>query len=72
MSSPFGPPPSGLNLKDNATPGNNAAVIVLTVIATTAVVLRLGARRMQQTALVADDYLILVALVRQSLPFVFP
>lgn len=44
-----------------------ALAIVLSILATVAVVLRFYAKRIKQTALWWDDYMILLALVRRSL-----
>ncbi|KAI9741126.1 MAG: hypothetical protein M1834_002839 [Cirrosporium novae-zelandiae] len=63
MSSLFGEAPSSINLKDNRTPGDNAAVIILLVIANIAVGARLASRRIQRASLVAHDYLIMIALL---------
>ncbi|KAI9830648.1 MAG: hypothetical protein M1819_005458 [Sarea resinae] len=63
MATIFGPAPPGVNLNASQTARDNVAVIVVTAIATISVLLRLWARSVQRLALVADDYLVIVALV---------
>ena len=58
-----------MNLSESKTAGDNVAVIVLSVIATAAVVLRLWARSVQKLKLQADDYLVVIALVSQLFMF---
>jgi hypothetical protein len=65
MSSPFGEPSPGINLKENHTPRNNATVIALHILAIIAIALRITARlKVQHANVLADDWLIGVALVR--------
>lgn len=59
----FGEPPADVDLSADSRPGNSAAVILLTIIATAAVVLRLVARHISRLGYQADDYTILLALV---------
>lgn len=60
----FGPPPDGLDISESSVVQNNAAVIVLAVLASLAVVLRLMARYLQGHNLKADDWAIIASLVR--------
>lgn len=59
----FGSAPAGTDLSESKAAGNDAAVIVLAVIASLAVGMRLWARTVQKLQLQADDYLIVIALV---------
>ncbi|KAI9730001.1 MAG: hypothetical protein M1834_006199 [Cirrosporium novae-zelandiae] len=59
----FGPAPTGLDLTESETAGNNAAVITLMIVATVTVGLRLYARSTQKTPLGLDDYSIILALL---------
>ncbi|KAF3001713.1 hypothetical protein E8E14_002650 [Neopestalotiopsis sp. 37M] len=59
----FGPAPSGLDLSENPGGSNSASVAVLFVIAALAVVLRFASRRIADTPLQKDDYVIVVALL---------
>lgn len=59
----FGSAPAGMDLSANKTAGDDVAVIVLTIIATSAICGRLWGRSVQQLRLQADDYLIIIALV---------
>lgn len=61
----FGDPPDNLDLAESRTRADNAAVIILILIASVAVALRLMARKFQSVGLKADDYIILVSLVCQ-------
>ncbi|RHZ54473.1 hypothetical protein CDV55_100836 [Aspergillus turcosus] len=64
MSSPFGGPPRGIDLKENHTPRNNATVIALYILAIIAIALRIAARlKVQHANVLADDWLIGVALI---------
>ncbi|OBR14431.1 Pth11-like integral membrane protein [Colletotrichum higginsianum IMI 349063] len=59
----FGPPPDGLDISESSVVQNNAAVIVLAVLASLAVVLRLMARYLQGHNLKADDWAIIASLI---------
>ncbi|KAJ0327643.1 hypothetical protein COL5a_005612 [Colletotrichum fioriniae] len=59
----FGPPPDGLDISESSVARNDAAVIVLAVLASVAVVLRLMARFLQGHSLRADDWTILLSLL---------
>lgn len=61
----FGDLPDHVDLTGNRTPGDNAAVVILVAISSVAMILRLMARRFQHVGLKADDYIILMSLVRQ-------
>ncbi|KAK1448259.1 hypothetical protein CCUS01_11842 [Colletotrichum cuscutae] len=58
----FGPPPDDLDISESSVARNNAAVIILAVLASVAVVLRLMARFLQGHSLKADDWTILLSL----------
>ncbi|KAK2017652.1 hypothetical protein LZ32DRAFT_635239 [Colletotrichum eremochloae] len=58
----FGPPPDGLDINESNVAQNNAAVIILAVLAFLAVVLRLVARYLQRNQLKADDWTIVFSL----------
>lgn len=62
----FGPPPDGLDVAESSVAQNNAAVIVLAVLASVAVALRMVARFLQGHNLKADDWAILFSLVSLS------
>ena len=63
-SSIFGEPPPGTDLTASRRAVNNAAVITTYILAAGAIALRYLARaRVQQAAIAADDWTILVALV---------
>lgn len=65
MSSPFGEPPPDIDLKENHTPRNHATVLTVYIFAIVAVALRITARlKVQQANVLADDWLICIALVR--------
>ncbi|KAK1676801.1 hypothetical protein BDP55DRAFT_608412 [Colletotrichum godetiae] len=59
----FGPPPDDLDISESSVTRNNAAVIILAVLASVAVVLRLMARFLQGHSLKADDWAILASLL---------
>ncbi|WYZ40792.1 hypothetical protein EsH8_IV_001133 [Colletotrichum jinshuiense] len=59
----FGPPPDGLDVAESSVAQNNAAVIVLAVLASVAVALRMVARFLQGHNLKADDWAILFSLL---------
>ncbi|KAK0376062.1 hypothetical protein CLIM01_06585 [Colletotrichum limetticola] len=59
----FGPPPDDLDISESSVARNNAAVIILAVLAFVAVVLRLMARFLQGHSLKADDWTILLSLL---------
>ncbi|KAL2817986.1 hypothetical protein BDW59DRAFT_165692 [Aspergillus cavernicola] len=64
MSSPFGDPPSGLDLSESHTARNNAITIALTVLATVAVALRMITRvKVQKINFAADDWFIVASLI---------
>ncbi|KAF9638831.1 pth11-like integral membrane protein [Lasiodiplodia theobromae] len=59
----FGDPPDNVDLAESRTRADNAAVIILILIASIAVALRLMARKFQHVGLKADDYIILASLI---------
>ncbi|KAI1398983.1 hypothetical protein F4819DRAFT_466757 [Hypoxylon fuscum] len=59
----FGPPPPGTDLTENQQAADNAAAIICAVIATISLVLRLYARTFQRFDMLADDWLMLIALI---------
>lgn len=59
----FGPAPANTDLTEDSRVGNNAAVIILWIIAAVAVVLRMISRKMLQAGLRWDDFVIVIALV---------
>lgn len=60
----IGPPPAGIDLKENRTPSNNATVGVVMGIATFFVAVRFYSRTTNSgTGLGADDWMTLVSLV---------
>ncbi|KAF9872958.1 nacht and ankyrin domain protein [Colletotrichum karsti] len=59
----FGPPPEGSDVAESSVTQNNAAVIVLAVLASAAVALRLWARLLQGHSMKADDWTIIVSLL---------
>ncbi|KAH2640469.1 hypothetical protein KXW54_006431 [Aspergillus fumigatus] len=64
MSSPFGEPPPDIDLKENHTPRNHATVLTVYILAIVAVALRITARlKVQQANVLADDWLICIALI---------
>ncbi|RHZ57293.1 putative integral membrane protein Pth11-like [Aspergillus thermomutatus] len=64
MSSPFGEPSPGIDLKENHTPRNNATVIALYILAIIAILLRIIARlKVQHANVLVDDWLIGTALI---------
>ncbi|PWY66393.1 hypothetical protein BO94DRAFT_332575 [Aspergillus sclerotioniger CBS 115572] len=64
MSSPFGEPPKGLNLKESSTARNDAVVISMYMLAAVTICFRLFSRKMiQQAKIGLDDWLILSALL---------
>ncbi|EDP55402.1 integral membrane protein Pth11-like, putative [Aspergillus fumigatus A1163] len=68
MSSPFGEPPPDIDLKENHTPRNHATVLTVYILAIVAVALRITARlKVQQANVLADDWLICIALVFSGL-----
>ncbi|KAI0179891.1 hypothetical protein GGR52DRAFT_568658 [Hypoxylon sp. FL1284] len=59
----FGPPPEGLDLTENQQTADNVAAIVCAAVATLALVLRLYSRTFQRFDMLADDWLMIVALL---------
>ncbi|KAI1370552.1 hypothetical protein F4677DRAFT_350367 [Hypoxylon crocopeplum] len=59
----FGPPPPGLDLAENQQTADNVAAILCAAIATVALCLRLWARNFQRFDMMADDWLMLIALI---------
>lgn len=59
----FGPPPDGIDIAESSVVQNNAAVIVLAVLASAAVALRILSRFVQGHDLKADDWAIVGSLV---------
>ncbi|KAI0206715.1 hypothetical protein F4808DRAFT_405021 [Astrocystis sublimbata] len=59
----FGPPPAGINLEESQETAIIAVALVSTAFATLALVLRVWARNFQRFGMMADDYLMVVALV---------
>jgi hypothetical protein len=65
----FGPPPPGIDLKAKQETAIIVVALVSTAFATVALLLRIWARNFQRFGMMADDYLMIVALVR---PLGFP
>lgn len=61
----FGPVPANTDLSEDTKSANDAAVISLLVIATISVVLRILSRKVSRAGVKADDYMMIVALVRR-------
>ncbi|KAE9575459.1 hypothetical protein CGMCC3_g8471 [Colletotrichum fructicola] len=59
----FGPPPDGIDIAESSVAQNNAAVIVLAVLASAAVALRILSRFLQGHDLKADDWAIVGSLL---------
>ncbi|KAF4838616.1 Satratoxin biosynthesis SC1 cluster protein 4 [Colletotrichum tropicale] len=59
----FGPPPDGIDIAESSVAQNNAAVIVLAVLASAAVALRILSRFIQGHDLKADDWAIVGSLL---------
>lgn len=59
----FGEPPAGTNLNDSQVHINDGAVIAMLVLAAVAVLLRFVARFSLRNPLMADDWLVIAALV---------
>ncbi|KAL7619869.1 hypothetical protein AAE478_010415 [Parahypoxylon ruwenzoriense] len=59
----FGPPPAGIDLLANQQTADNVAAILCASIATVALCLRLWARNFQRFDMMADDWLMLIALI---------
>lgn len=64
ISAKFGPPPAGLDLGANQQTAIIAVALVSTAFATVALGLRIWARNFQRFGMMADDWLMIVALVR--------
>ena len=62
------PEPNPKQLAENQGPGIIAACLTVAVLATIAVALRLLSRVFQKVRIGMDDYLIILALVRHSMP----
>lgn len=63
----FGPAPPELDLSESEVSRNNGAVIAMVCLAAVAVILRFTARITLGNALMADDWIIVVALVQPLL-----
>lgn len=61
----FGPPPKGIDLLAKQETAIITVALVSTAFATIALVLRIWARNFQRFGMMADDYLMIVALVCQ-------
>ncbi|RWA05462.1 hypothetical protein EKO27_g9637 [Xylaria grammica] len=59
----FGPPPEGLNLQAKQETAIIVVALVSTAFATVALSLRIWARNFQRFGMMADDYLMIVALI---------
>ncbi|KAI0152900.1 hypothetical protein GGR57DRAFT_469421 [Xylariaceae sp. FL1272] len=59
----FGPPPAGLDLKENQATAIIAVALVSAGFATLALGLRIWARNFQRFGMMADDWLMIVALI---------
>ncbi|KAI1196927.1 hypothetical protein F5X97DRAFT_303928 [Nemania serpens] len=59
----FGPPPAGIDLRAKQETAIITVALVSTAFATIALVLRIWARNFQRFGMMADDYLMIVALV---------
>ncbi|KAI0095841.1 hypothetical protein GGR51DRAFT_553799 [Nemania sp. FL0031] len=59
----FGPPPAGINLEARQETAIIVVALVSTGFATVALVLRIWARNFQRFGMMADDYLMVVALI---------
>lgn len=59
----FGPPPPGIDLAESQQTAISVVAIVCTAIAAIALGLRLWARNLQSFGMMADDWLMVVALV---------
>lgn len=60
----FGEPPDDIDLTDSRVQQDNAVVIFILCLAVISVVLRFVARRVLRNSLMADDWVIILALVR--------
>lgn len=58
-----GPPPPGINLEHKQTTAIIVVALLSTAFATVALLLRIWARNFQRFGMMADDYLMIVALV---------
>jgi len=59
----FGPPPPGIDLAEKQETAIITVALVSAVFATIALVLRIWARNFQRFGMMADDYLMIIALV---------
>ncbi|KAJ5667441.1 hypothetical protein N7507_003305 [Penicillium longicatenatum] len=62
----FGPPPSNINLNDTSVGNNNRGVIAMLCVAALAVITRFITRITFRNPILADDYIIIIALVRST------
>ncbi|KAJ5660866.1 uncharacterized protein N7484_000238 [Penicillium longicatenatum] len=62
----FGPPPSNINLNDTSVGNNNRGVIAMLCVAALAVITRFITRITFRNPILADDYIIIIALVGQT------
>lgn len=62
----FGPPPPGIDLAAKQETAIIVVALVSTAFATIALVLRIWARNFQRFGMMADDYLMVVALVGRT------
>lgn len=67
----FGPVPDGMDLSEDNARHLDEGNLALIAIALLSVILRFGARLVQKAGFRADDYLVLVALVRALLLTLF-
>ena len=68
----FGSPPSDINLDATSVGKNNRGVISMICLAAAAVVTRFLCRIIFRTSILADDYMIIVALVSCENNLLFP
>ncbi|KAI2616873.1 hypothetical protein GGR54DRAFT_631611 [Hypoxylon sp. NC1633] len=59
----FGPPPADVNLSESQGTADNVAAIICAAFATIALILRIYARNLQRFDMMADDWLMVVALI---------
>jgi hypothetical protein len=63
----FGPPPSNININDTSVGNNNRGVIAMLCVAALAVITRFITRITFRNPILADDYIIIIALVSHNL-----
>lgn len=64
----FGEPPEGLDLEENNVWRSDLGLNILIALAVVSVVLRYAARFLQKAGFKADDYLMILAVVRVGRP----